>query len=197
MASRQTSSKSKLFAIYAAIMIPVGVALNYVGSLLNSALGIPLYLDSVGTAVASAAMGPWVGAACGLLYSIISALTGDSILYVLFGICNIGTGLIIGFMMRKGSFEKWWKALILVNIIVSVWSAASGYAVASAVFNGTDISSGATALIAALQAKGMGAVIAGFLGRLVINLADKGISLLIAWLVYKKLPGSIRNFAKK
>ena len=57
MAMQSTESKSRLWGTYVAIMIPLGVAINYVGGLLNSALGGPLYLDSIGTAVVAAVMG--------------------------------------------------------------------------------------------------------------------------------------------
>ena len=102
MAMQSTNSKGRLYGTYVAIMIPLGVAINYVGGLLNSALGGPLYLDSIGTAVVAAVVGPWVGAISGLLFNIVSALMGGIMMSALFGICNIGTGLIVGYMTKWG-----------------------------------------------------------------------------------------------
>ena len=197
MAMQSTESKSRLWGTYVAIMIPLGVAINYVGGLLNSALGGPLYLDSIGTAVVAAVMGPWVGAISGLLFNIVSALMGGNMMSALFGICNIGTGLIVGYMTKWGFFEKWWQVLIVANVLVSFWNAANGSPIASVVYGGVDGSAGTSVSIAALQAIGADLVTAGFIARMPINLIDKGIAVLIAWIVYKRLPENIKNFNKK
>ena len=197
MAMQSTESKSRLWGTYVAIMIPLGVAINYVGGLLNSALGGPLYLDSIGTAVVAAVMGPWVGAISGLLFNIVSALMGGNMMSALFGICNIGTGLIVGYMTKCGFFEKWWQVLIVANVLVSFWNAATGSPIASVVYGGVDGSAGTSVSIAALQAIGADLVTAGFIARMPINLIDKGIAVLIAWIVYKRLPENIKNFNKK
>ncbi|MBR3001385.1 MAG: ECF transporter S component [Oscillospiraceae bacterium] len=197
MAMQSTESKSRLWGTYVAIMIPLGVAINYVGGLLNSALGGPLYLDSIGTAVVAAVMGPWVGAISGLLFNIVSALMGGNMVSALFGICNIGTGLIVGYMTKWGFFEKWWQVLIVANVLVSFWNAATGSPIASVVYGGVDGSAGTSVSIAALQAIGADLVTAGFIARMPINLIDKGIAVLIAWIVYKRLPENIKNFNKK
>lgn len=197
MAMQSTESKSRLWGTYVAIMIPLGVAINYVGGLLNGALGGPLYLDSIGTAVVAAVMGPWVGAISGLLFNIVSALMGGNMVSALFGICNIGTGLIVGYMTKWGFFEKWWQVLIVANVLVSFWNAATGSPIASVVFGGVDGSAGTSVSIAALQAIGADLVTAGFIARMPLNLIDKGIAVLIAWIVYKRLPENIKNFNKK
>lgn len=197
MAMQSTESKSRLWGTYVAIMIPLGVAINYVGGLLNTALGGPLYLDSIGTAVVAAVMGPWVGAISGLLFNIVSALMNGNMLSALFGICNIGTGLIVGYMTKWGFFEKWWQVLIVANVLVSFWNAATGSPIASVVYGGVDGSAGTSVSIAALQAIGADLVTAGFIARMPINLIDKGIAVLIAWIVYKRLPENIKNFNKK
>jgi len=194
---QSTESKSRLWGTYVAIMIPLGVAINYVGGLLNSALGGPLYLDSIGTAVVAAVMGPWVGAISGLLFNIVSALMGGNMMSALFGICNIGTGLIVGYMTKWGFFEKWWQVLIVANVLVSFWNAATGSPIASVVYGGVDGSAGTSVSIAALQAIGADLVTAGFIARMPLNLIDKGIAVLIAWIVYKRLPENIKNFNKK
>lgn len=68
------SSKGRLRSTYIAIMIPLGVAINYVGGQIAQSLGLPIYLDSIGTIIVAAIMGPWVGAISGVLFNIISSL---------------------------------------------------------------------------------------------------------------------------
>ena len=50
------SSKGRLRGTYIAIMIPLGVAINYVGGQIASSLGLPIYLDSIGTVIVAAIM---------------------------------------------------------------------------------------------------------------------------------------------
>ena len=52
------TSKGRLRGTYVAIMIPIGVAINYIGGLIASSLGLPIYLDSIGTVVVAAIMAP-------------------------------------------------------------------------------------------------------------------------------------------
>lgn len=52
------SSKGRLRSTYVAIMIPLGVAINFVGGQIATSLGLPIYLDSIGTIIVSAIMAP-------------------------------------------------------------------------------------------------------------------------------------------
>ena len=124
------SSKGRLRGTYIAIMIPLGVAINYVGGQIASSLGLPIYLDSIGTVIVAAIMGPWVGAISGALYNIISALIGGNILGSLFAICNIGSGLIVGFMARRKKFHTIPHVLVATVLVrpsqwlfTAVWTA--------------------------------------------------------------------------
>ncbi|MFQ9901158.1 MAG: hypothetical protein ACLRWF_05510 [Ruthenibacterium sp.] len=74
------SSKGRLRGTYIAIMIPLGVAINYVGGQIATSLGLPIYLDSIGTIIVASIMGPWIGATSGVLYNIISSLVQGNIM---------------------------------------------------------------------------------------------------------------------
>lgn len=100
------SSKGRLRGTYIAIMIPLGVAINYVGGQIATSLGLPIYLDSIGTIIVASIMGPWIGATSGVLYNIISSLVQGNIMASLFGLCNIGSGLIVGYMARYGKYKN-------------------------------------------------------------------------------------------
>lgn len=53
------------FSMLALLIIPVGVAVNFVGGQLASILKLPMYLDTIGTIFAAMLCGPWVGAVTG------------------------------------------------------------------------------------------------------------------------------------
>ena len=147
------SSKGRLRGTYIAIMIPLGVAINYVGGQIASSLGLPIYLDSIGTVIVAAIMGPWVGAISGALYNIISALIGGNILGSLFAICNIGSGLIVGFMARRKKFHTIPHVLV-ATVLVALWNAIVGSPIAMVVYGGVDGNTGTNLMIAGLQAFG-------------------------------------------
>lgn len=192
------SSKGKLRTTYIAIMIPLGVAINYIGGQIATALSLPIYLDSIGTVVVAAIMGPWVGAISGLLYNIISSMISGNMLASLFGICNIGSGLIVGFMARYGKF-KTIPHVIIATVLVALWNAMTGAPIAMVVYGGVDGNAGTNILIAASQAFGADLGSAAFLARVPINLIDKGIACLISWITLSKLPENMKNLngAKK
>ncbi|MBR5340616.1 MAG: ECF transporter S component [Erysipelotrichaceae bacterium] len=191
------SSKGRLRSTYIAIMIPLGVAINYIGGQLASSLSLPIYMDSIGTAIVAAIMGPWVGAASGVLFNIISALVGGNIMASLFGICNIGTGLIVGYMARMGKFKKLWPDVVIASILVAVWNAATGAPIAMAVYGGIDGNAGTNIMIAAMQNMGRDLFSSAFLARIPTNLLDKGIACVVAWLILSKLPENMQNLNGK
>lgn len=53
------------FSMLAILIIPVAVAVNFVGGQLASILKLPMYLDTIGTIFAAMLCGPWVGATAG------------------------------------------------------------------------------------------------------------------------------------
>lgn len=190
------SSKGRLRGTYMAIMIPLGVAINYVGGQIATSLALPIYLDSIGTIVVAAIMGPWVGAISGVLFNIISSLINGNIMASLFALCNLGSGLIIGYMARMGKFKKIWHVVIAV-LLVSLWNAIIAAPIAMVVYGGIDGNAGTNLLIAGMQSLGTDLASAAFLARLPANLLDKGIACVIAWIVLLKLPENMRKLNGK
>lgn len=187
------SSKGRLKGTYYAIMIPLGVAINYVGGQLATSLGLPIYLDSIGTAIVAAIMGPWIGAASGILFNVISSLIGGNIMGALFGICNLGTGLIVGYMAKFGKFKKIWPDVVIAIILVALWNAATGTPIAMAVYGGIDGNVGTNVMIAAMQNMGRDLFSSAFLARIPVNLLDKGIACVVAWAILRKLPENMQH----
>lgn len=188
------TSKGRLRGTYIAIMIPIGVAINYIGGLIASTLALPIYMDSIGTVIVAAIMGPWIGAISGALYNIISAITGGNLPGALFAICNIGSGLIVGYMARYGFFKKWWHVLI-ATVLVALWNAGTGAPIAMVVYGGVDGNVGTNLMIAAAQAIGQDLGSAAFWARVPTNLLDKGIACFIAWIILMKLPENMKNLS--
>lgn len=185
------SSKGKMRTTYMAILIPLGIAINFVGGQIASRLGLPLFLDSIGTAIVAAIMGPFVGAVSGVGFNIISSIIGGNILSSLFGICNIATAFIVGFMARAGKFKTLVHAVI-ATIAVALANALLGAPIAVVVYGGIQ-GGGVDLLVAGMLSLGRDILSAAFIARIPTNLVDKGIAVFAAWLILKRLPDSLKN----
>lgn len=88
------------FTTAALVLIPAAVGINYIGKLFAGVLKLPLWLDSIGTVLASMLAGPIIGAISGAINNIIYGLTMDPISFV-YGITSIFIGLTAGIMAYK------------------------------------------------------------------------------------------------
>jgi hypothetical protein len=100
-------------------LIPLAIAINIaVGQLVVTSRILPFYLDSIGTVLVGALLGPWVGLLTGVLSNVIWTLTGlpNSNIAVWFAYVAGIIGLIAGFAGRAGLFlresPRWLSALI-------------------------------------------------------------------------------------
>lgn len=186
-------SKGKLRGTYMAILIPLGVAINLVGGQVATRLQLPLFLDSIGTAIISAIMGPFVGAVSGVLFNIIAAILNGNLMNSLFGLCNLATAFIVGFMVRFGKF-KTVVHVVIATVAVALANAIMGAPIAVVVYGGIQ-GSGIDLATAGFLALGRDILSAAFLARVPINLVDKGIAVIIAWLILKRLPDTMKNLS--
>jgi energy-coupling factor transport system substrate-specific component len=189
------ASTGKLRVTYMAILIPLGVAINLVGGQAASALKLPVFMDSIGTAIIAAIMGPYVGAVSGVLFNIIASIISGNLMNSLFGICNLATAFIVGFMVRGGAFRTVLHAII-ATILVALANALLGAPIAVVVYGGIQ-GSGVDFAVAGFLALGNDIISAAFLARVPINLIDKGIAIFIAWLILKRLPVNMQNMSGK
>lgn len=100
-------------------LIPLAIAINIaVGQLVVTSRVLPFYLDSIGTVLVGALLGPWVGLITGALSNVIWTLTGlpNSNIAVWFAYVAAVIGLIAGFAGRAGLFTResprWLSAII-------------------------------------------------------------------------------------
>jgi energy-coupling factor transport system substrate-specific component len=100
-------------------VIPLAIAINIaVGQLVVTARVLPVYLDSIGTVLVGALLGPWVALITGALSNVIWSLTGfpGSGAAVWFSYVAAAIGMIAGFAGRAGLFTResprWLSAII-------------------------------------------------------------------------------------
>ena len=86
--------------VYVTTFCGVAVAMNIVLGIITSALGIPLYLDTLGTVLSAAILGPLPGIIVGALSNIITGLI-YSVSDIPFCLVNMAVGLIVGLVAHK------------------------------------------------------------------------------------------------
>lgn len=176
----------KDFTTLALVLIPIGIGINYVGGLINKLLALPLFLDAIGTLIVGIIAGPWVGAVTGLVHNIVFGLTVDPV-FLPYSIVNMAFGLAAGFMARAGWFEKWYKVIWAGLVIVAV-AIVTGVPIDVLFFGG--VQQGAVSALAwsYLMAIGVGVWKAVFAVSIFRELADKMLSVFVAFAIYKSLP---------
>ncbi len=68
---KKNSMWSLNFTTAALVLIPAAIGINYLGKLFAGLLKLPLWLDSIGTVLASMLAGPIIGAIAGIVNNII------------------------------------------------------------------------------------------------------------------------------
>ncbi|OZG61948.1 histidine kinase [Bifidobacterium lemurum] len=174
------------FSTKSLVLIPIAVGVNLVGGTLCSTLKLPLFLDMIGTIVVACLSGPWVAALCGLLTNVFLALVANPV-NLPYALVSVLCGLTVGYMVRAGLFKKIWGA-VLVWLAVTLVNAVSASLVTVFVFGGATGVNGTSLLTAALVAAMQNIIVSVFSSSILENLVDKGIAVLIAYFIVKKVP---------
>jgi energy-coupling factor transport system substrate-specific component len=142
---------------------------------------IPLFLDSILTAVAAAIFGIWPGILVALLTNSFGELfSGFHGIAIPFAICGIATAVIVGLMAKRGKFVTILQ-LAFGILAVSLANSLLGAVIATFVFGGqTGVN--IDVLVDGLTAALGNIFSAAFLARIPANFVDKGIAVLAAYL---------------
>ena len=184
------NSLRKEFNTTTLVLIPVAVAINVAVNWLVQQLGLPLYLDSIGTVLVGVLVGPWSGALTGILGTVVSTLFVWPPAIAWAGVAAIIGAMAAGFS-RSGWFEKWWQVAI-AGLITGVVAAFLSAPIAAYVFGGVTGQGGTDALVAAFRAAGLDALGANLGQGVVSDPIDKMISFLIVWAVMLGLPERLK-----
>lgn len=105
---------SHIFAVLAGCL-----ALNLLGRLLVDGLHMQIYLDMVGTAIAAIAVGPWRGAAVGVMTNVLGVVVSGwtSIPFALVNVCG---ALVWGYGVRRFGMGGSMLRFFALNLIVAV-----------------------------------------------------------------------------
>lgn len=109
----------KEFSTRTLVLIPIAIAINIAIGQLVFYLKLPIYLDSIGTVLVGALVGPWAGAVTGGLANLLWGVVPPPLQNansVPFFYVSIVIGLMAGFFGKQGVFQKesprWLSVLI-------------------------------------------------------------------------------------
>ena len=182
-------------------MIPIGIAINFVGGQIALLLKLPVYLDSIGTILVGATCGSLPGALVGLVSNLLNSITSPTNLP--FALLNIMFGLLAGWLAKRGVFSicrsslstwlakrgvftSWWKTLLsaipfaliggVLGALMTIW-----------IFGGLGGGGGAL-IVGALVAAGMDINAANFVAQVPMDFLDKVPTVMIVYLILLRIP---------
>jgi energy-coupling factor transport system substrate-specific component len=191
---RREENKMKNRKVYVTTFCGVAVAMNIVLGIITSALGIPLYLDTLGTVLSAAILGPVPGIIVGALSNIITGLI-YSVSDIPFCLVNMAVGLIVGLVAKKWKFGI--VPAIITGVALSFICPAIGTPIGIYVYGGLN-GSVSDMLVMSLVQGGKTIFQASFLRNVASNLIDKIGTCVIGYLLIKAMPMRfLDNFKKE
>ena len=172
--------------VYVTTFCGVAVAMNIVLGIITSALGIPLYLDTLGTVLSAAILGPVPGIIVGALSNIITGL--------IYSVSDIPFGLIVGLVAKKWKFGI--VPAVITGIALSFICPAIGTPIGIYVYGGLN-GSVSDMLVMSLVQGGKTIFQASFLRNVASNLIDKIGTCIIGCLLIKAMPMRFMDNFKK
>lgn len=170
--------------VYVTAFCGVSVAMNIVLGIITSALGIPLYLDTLGTVLSAAILGPIPGIIVGALSNIITGLM-YSVTDIPFCLVNMAVGLIVGLVAKKFKFTL--ISAIITGLVLSFVCPAIGTPIGIYVYGGLN-GSVSDMLVMSLVEGGKSIFQASFLRNVASNLIDKVGTCVIGFGLIKAMP---------
>lgn len=180
--------------VYVVAFCGICVAMNIVLGIITSALGIPLYLDTLGTVLSAALIGPVPGIIVGALSNIITGLM-YSVSDIPFCLVNMAVGFIVGLVAKKFKFTV--VSAVITGLVLSFVCPAIGTPIGIYVYGGLN-GSASDVLVMSLVQAGKDIFQASFLRNVASNLIDKVGTCVVGWALIKAMPMRfLDNFKKE
>ena len=175
----------------AIVLIPAAIGINYLGKLFAGLLKLPLWLDAIGTVLASMLAGPIIGAASGIINNLIYGITVDPISTV-YAITSGVIGLIVGVMAYKGWIANIQRAIV-IGVVVGFSAAIISTPLNIIFWGGQTGNVWGDAFYAFLISNDLPVWVASFGDSIVVDVPDKIATVIISFLIFKGLPKTLTN----
>ena len=172
------------------LVCAVGIGINLICNLIADAIGIPLFLDTIGTILASCLGGYLPGIIVAIATNYLKELTHDYSVY--YGIVNVLIAVVTVYFHKKGYLKK--PALIVIYILILAVLGGCIGAIMDWLLEGATRDDRYTEYIEFFSEKcGMGDFAAEVAGEFVIDLVDKILTVLVAMFILSFVSDSARD----
>ncbi len=190
----------KKITVYQICLVALAAGINVAGGQLALLLRLPVYLDSIGTILIGAVLGPFYGMLPNLLSGVIMGMTTD-IYSLYFAPVGMITGMMAGLVLgrdavRRSAAEnqkekrKHWLWICLAALFVSVPGTAASSLICSVLFGGVT-SSGSAVLVQLLAKTPLGMTASIFVVQILTDYLDRAISIFFVCRLLRCVPGSL------
>ena len=171
------------------VLIRLGVVINLVIGQIVAALLLPVYLDSVGTILVAALVGPKAAIAAGLLSQVLSAVLSGNFAWLPFAVVQVVIALYAAAAARLGAFRRFWTAVVAglgLGFVAASCSAPISYFLFGGVTAG-----GVTLVTTVLRALGAPLGVAVASASYATDLLDKAIACALVSGLLRGLPRTL------
>lgn len=182
----------KKINIPAVCFLAFAAVLNIVGGSIALMFRLPIYLDSLGTMMAAAFLGPIYGMIPGIVSGVLGGCISDPYAFYYIPVQMV-IGVLSGILFRHTAFliQANRGKIFLFSALLSIPGTIVSSIITAFVFGGIT-SSGSTILVQLLAVTGLNLPIRVFLVQAVTDYADRAVVLFAAMLLYKTIPSSLR-----
>jgi energy-coupling factor transport system substrate-specific component len=170
----------------AVMLVALGAAVDVLGGWVAGLLHVPVFLDTIGTFVVAAVLGPWWGAAAGVGNNVVSALfNGPS--SAPFAVVSVAVALVWGYGLRTFGMGRNAWTFFALNLVVALVAAVISSPIVLVVYGGAT-GHASDAITAAFELAGKSLASAVLVSNLVLNAADKLITGYVGLAIVRALP---------
>lgn len=168
----------------AVFLIPIGIAINFVGGQLAVMLKLPLFLDAIGTIVVGALCGILPGIIVGVGSNLINAISMPTLLP--YAVISLVMGIMAAVLSKRGWFKTFPKSLAS-GVLYGLVCCAIAVPITVTLYGGF-VGTGASVIVTTLMTAGWSVFSATVASELFSELCDKIATLIIVFFVLKSMP---------
>ncbi|MCR5785527.1 MAG: ECF transporter S component [Eubacterium sp.] len=183
----QTKSKISAFNL---CVVALAICINVIGGHIALLLHLPIYLDTIGTIMTGALLGPIYGMLPNVLSGLIMGFTGDvySLYYAPVGII---LGFVTGLVFKRRKNSVLW--ILWAALIITIPSTIVSASITAILFGGIT-SSGSTVLVQLItNTTPLGLTASCFIVQFITDYIDRLIGVLIVVQMIRILPSNIKE----
>lgn len=166
-------------------LLPAAIAVNLVVGGLVNAMGLPLYLDSLGTILATVLAGPVAGILVGIIGQLLFGLL-NGYQWIPFGLIQVVIAALAGAAATHAGFRSAGRTAawgVLTGLVAGALSSVISYLV----FQGVT-ATGTTAVVTLLRQVGWSLAAAVTASSIGLDLVDKAVAFLVVGALLRSLP---------